>query len=603
MVRSLFLKHRILYLIFCSSVFLSGCGSYHYFGETPVVGGKYPKFTSRDTLIGKLGEDRAGYDVTSYDLDLKLNPGDKSIGGKVIMRFKAVLPLKILRFDLYPNLKIVSVSSEAGDMKFTRKDRAVYVSLPAPLVPDKFYSLSISYYGNPQIARNPPSEGGSVWKTDKYGNPWAGVSCETDGASIWFPCKEHLSDEPDSVRLRMSVPRGLTVVSNGLMTDHTTTDSADIYTWATHYPVNPYDITYYAGKFECFSDTVITKYGTIKTDYWVLPEDLEKAEKHFIQTKDILRFYSEMYGPYPWMNEDFKLVEAPYEGMEHQTAIAYGNGFKDNKYLGGDYIIIHETAHEWWGNAVTVSDFSDIWLQEGFATYSEMLWIEHKLGTDKALFAKKYLYGSIVLNKRPVVGPPDVNYWLYKDGDVYMKGALILSTIRNLVKNDSLFFGILRTFYSEHSKGTHVTTSDFQEIVERKTGKNWDTFFKVYLYNRLVPVLQYYYGTYKGLSDPSKKLWSGVPFVVCKWTRVPTGFSMPVEFRCKETNVTYSINATESPQFFYLEDMDPLNTLKCNPDLSYFESSFIVGIMADVLKTLGISLKDINSGWDKLDER
>ena len=523
-------------------------------------------------MVGQLDVYRAGYDVTFYDLNLYLDPDNKILGGKVAIHFRALEKLKTIRIDLNKNLYINGLKLSGNEISFLRNDGAVIASLPDTLVIGRNYILTVEYEGKPIIAKNPPWSGGVVWKKDKDGNPWVGVTCENDGGSIWFPCKDHISDEPDSVRLRMSVPQGLQVVSNGILESHTSKSGEETFTWSTHYPINIYNITFYAGKYEHFNDTMATKQGILNLDYYVLKENLEKAKEHFRQVKDVISFYSRSFGPYPWMKEGFKLVEAPFEGMEHQTAIAYGSGYSNLRRLGGDYIIVHETAHEWWGNAVTVSDFSDIWLQEGFATYSEMIFAEHKKGYDSSLLYARHWLAGWINNKLPVVGPPNVSYWDNKDNDVYNKGAMVLHTIRNVLNDSILFFDILQTFYREHAASSHVTTADFIEVVERKTGKDWDKFFEAYLYSREVPVLYWYFGSYSNDQESGTNVIKGVPFVVAKWTNVPEGFSMPVRLDCKDGNASVTIEVTTNPILFYLKEMTSCDQLICNKRLSYFRA-------------------------------
>ena len=563
---------KLLFLFIISLLFNSCAIFYHYndFGEVPKKPGQYPVFTSKDYLIGSLDEYRAGYDVSFYDLNLNLDPGNKRIQGNVLIYFKALKKLDKIRFDLYRNLKIDSVCLAGQRMQYKRSDRAVIVSLPDTLIPEEVYTLGVYYDGKPQKAKDPPWKGGLVWKKDKQGNPWIGVSCETEGGSIWFPCKDHLSDEPDSVRLTISVPKSLQVVSNGLLKEHLSTIESEKYTWETHYPINIYNITFYAGQFEHISDTLNTKDGILSLDYYVLPEHIDTARQHFKQVKNIINFYSNSFGPYPWIKDGFKLVEAPFEGMEHQTAIAYGSGFRNDIGLGGDYIIIHETAHEWWGNAVSVSDFSDIWLQEGFATYSEMLYAEHMLGYNRSLIYADYMLAGFINNKLPVVGPTGVSYWDYKDTDVYLKGAMILHTIRNVVNDSTLFFDILKTFYSEHAAKTHASTADFIEVVERKTGRDWSKFFEAYLNSREVPVLEYLYNTYEDDQNSAGDVKNSSSFFLAKWTHVPEGFTMPVTLACKESSSSVTIEVSTKPKVFYLSDLGSCSELSYNKRLSYF---------------------------------
>ena len=273
--------------------------------------------------------------------------------------------------------------------------------------------------------------------------------------------------------------------------------------------------------------------------------------------------------------------------MEHQTAIAYGSSYSNRAWLGGDYVIIHEAAHEWWGNAVSVSDFRDIWLQEGFATYSEMLFAEYKMGYENSLLYARYFIAGSIRNKLPVVGPASVSYWNSRDNDVYNKGAMVLHTIRNVLNDSTLFFDILQTFYREHASLSHVTTSDFIEVVERKTGTDWDKFFEAYLYRREVPVLYWYYDSAsldQGYPTAERNV---VPVIAAKWLNVPDGFSMPVEFYCKEENVSVRIEVTTKPTLFYFRDMTACSKLICNKRLSYFDAVTGTSVLAEARSSGG----------------
>jgi aminopeptidase N len=568
-------------IIFLAYILLSSCAAskLHYFGETPRHPGRYPSFTRKDSLKGYLDKYRSGYDVSFYDLNLALDPEHKNIKGDVTINFRALANLRTLRIDLRKNLKIYQILFNGNALSFKRYEGAVYIAMPDELVVGKDYSIIVSYGGSPSAAKKPPWVGGMVWKKDNRGNPWLGVTCESEGSSIWFPCKDHLSDEPDSVRLHMTVPEGLQVISNGKLETHSKLSGKEIWTWSTHYPINIYNITFYAGKYEHIADTMHTSNGILNLDYYVLPENLEKAKDHFRQVKDVINIYSSAFGPYPWMKEGYKLIESPYEGMEHQTAIAYGSGYEDLSWQGGDYIIVHESAHEWWGNAVSVSDFSDIWLQEGFATYSELVFAEKKKGYDTSLMYANYWLAATVKNKFPVVGPRDVSYWDYNDGDVYGKGALVLHTIRNILNDSALFFDILQTFYREHAAGSHVTTADFKQLLERKTGQSWDKFFEAYLYSRKVPVLKWYYGSYdsgKG-TDGSKP----IPFVAAKWINVPEGFSMPVTLNCKSSDNSETIDVSTKAKLFYMKKFTSCDELSCNRNRSYFTAVSGPGILSE----------------------
>jgi len=575
--------NKILFIIL-ASLLINSCAIFTYqdFGITPVNPGSYPQFTSEDYMIGQLDEYRAGYDVTFYDMNLHLDPDNHFLRGEVTIHFRAVARLKNIRIDLYKNFDINSLKISGKEIPFVREERAVIVSLSDSMIIGMNYTLAVAYEGKPAIAKNPPWSGGIVWGKDKYGHPLVGVACETEGGSIWFPCKDHLSDEPDSVRLSMTVPAGLQVVSNGILENRTSRPGLETYTWMTRYPVNIYNITFYAGKFEHFKDTLATGQGILDLDYYVLPQHLGKAIIHFRQVKDIIRFYSGSFGPYPWIKEGFKLVEGPFGGMEHQTAIAYGSGYANLHRLDADYLIVHETSHEWWGNAVSVSDFCDIWLQEGFATYSEMIFTEYKKGYDNSLLYASNRLACMINNKLPVAGPPDVSYWNSKDNDIYNKGAMILHTIRNIVNDSTLFFDILQTFYYEHAASSHVTTADFIEIVERKTGKDWDKFFEAYLYRREVPVLYLYFVPYDNYKDTDSTIVKNMPFVAAKWTNVPEGFTMPVSMYCKEGEISATIEVSTRPTLFYINEMTSCKLLTCNKRLSYFNAVKDISVLNEV---------------------
>ncbi|MBN2762176.1 MAG: M1 family metallopeptidase, partial [Bacteroidales bacterium] len=376
------------------------------------------------------------------------------------------------------------------------------------------------YEGQPVIATKPPWEGGFVWKKDKDKKPWIGVACELAGASLWWPLKDHISDEPDSVQLTVSTPQGLFCVSNGILSDHISEDNREIFTWKTRYPINTYNVTLYIGNYRHFQLPYLKDDTVYQLDFYVLPYNLEKAQTHFQQVIDIIRFYESAFGEYPWWDEGYKLVESPYEGMEHQTAIAYGNRYKNRFGSSFDYIILHETAHEWWGNSVSAGDYAEIWLHEGFATYSEALYVEHTEG-HKAYLDYLSLYSIFIKNKRPMIGPFDVNYWDYKDTDVYMKGALTLHTLRNIINNDSVFFDIIKTFYSRY-KYSIVTSRDFISLVNKKTNDDLNWFFDQYLYSRICPQMEWNY-VYDKLHDCYEFSY--------RWNNTSSDLNIPVSIR------------------------------------------------------------------------
>lgn len=480
---------------------------------------KYPKFTRADSLRGTLSPERSCFDVHYYDLTIEPLPEKKALKGEVETRFSMLAASDKIQLDLAPNLKIDSILLNNESLHFTREARAVFIRLPQVYEAGKMLSIRINYHGSPQIAKKAPWEGGLVWKEDKNQKPWLGVACEDDGASIWWPMKDHISDEPDSVGINIIVDKGLMGVANGrLIEKKDAGNGKDIFRWRTSYPVNTYNITFYVGDFEKLTIPYSHDSVSYLLDFYVLPYSKQKAEEHFQQCVDILNFYEQAFGEYPWWKDGYKLVESPFAGMEHQTAIAYGNNYKNISSLNFDYIILHETAHEWWGNSLTAPDMAELWLHEGFATYSEALYVEEKFGY-KAYINYLLLYRLTIKNKRPLIGPYKVTYSNYKDGDIYTKGAWFLHSLRFAINNDSLFKDIIKTFAVTYRQKT-VSTQDFLDLVNQKTGKDYEWVFRQYLYNRKAPQLVYNFSaTYKGT------------IINYKWKDVVDGFEMPVILR------------------------------------------------------------------------
>lgn len=520
--------------------------------KTPLRGNVYPKFTEKDYLRGSLSQKRSCYDVLHYTIDIDINPEKKYIKGFVDIDFKAVSDFSELQIDLFKNLRIDSIVWKDRNLTFSRKHNAVFVQFPNNIENEKLETIRIFYQGKPQKAKRPPWEGGFVWKKSKDGSPWIGVTCEGDGASLWFPNKDHLSDEPDNgATLKISVPKGLTVVSNGVQIEHKSVSEKEYFTWQTSYPINNYNITFYAGNFVSYSEEFQGIDTTFQLQYYVLPEHFEKSREAFTQTAPILHFYEKTFGAYPWAREGFKLVGSPYEGMEHQTAIAYGS--KGRTMMGVDYIILHEAAHEWFGNSVSVSDVSDIFIHEGFATYAEVLYMEHLYGK---LEAENYLrtYSYFIKNKNPIVGVSHVNFWNYKDTDPYLKGAWALHGLRFVIDNDSVFFDILSSFYQQQAyKITNV--HDFTQFVNTKTNRNLSWYFEQYLYNREVPVLEY-----------TTEFIEGEIKITFRWTKVNDDFRLPLElFINQKTPVR--INPTTEIQTITISDF---NNISFNISTAYF---------------------------------
>lgn len=509
---------------------------------------KYPDFTREDSLHGFLNEYRSCYDVRQYSISVDINPSEKYIKGFCTMTFNVVAEQPIMQIDLSSVLQVDSiVIDESRCTNISREYNAVFVTLPQSLSVGSQHSLTCYYQGKPMEAKRPPWEGGMVWSTSKSGKHWFGVTCETLGASCWVPCKDHLSDEPeDGMRMSIAVPKDLqlTVVANGVLRETKCVNDKCVWNWETQYPINSYNMTFYVGDFVKYSEEYHGIAETFPLDFYVLSEDVEKSKDSFAQAKNVIAVYEDLYGPYPWGKENYKLIESPYEGMEHQTAIAYGSGFKD--MFGMDYIIVHESAHEWWGNAVSVDDYAEIFIHEGFAMYSEFLYQERMFGKEKCeTYANMWRRG--MKNIRPVVGPRDVNFWDYHDTDPYVKGAWTLHGFRYLMDNDSLFFDILKT-YNMSRRFQIVTVKDFTDYVNEKTGKDYSWYFKQYLYSELVPILEFRWiprdEMYKysnsvnyimDFTDTVEEL-ALVSYLQLRWTNVDDDFNMPISLYMKDTS-------------------------------------------------------------------
>ena len=400
------------------------------------------QFTEADTLRGMLRPERTCYDVTFYDLQIKVDIDNRYISGYNEIHFKTISDFSKIQIDLFENMKITKIVFERNNLNFVRIHNAVFIDFPQQNK-GVTNSFRVYYEGYPRTAKRAPWDGGFTWSKDKNGNPWVAVSCEGIGASLWFPNKDHLSDEPDSVRIGVAVPNDLTCVSNGNLENTISEKDYKRFNWLVSYPINNYNITLNIADYAHFSDTYKSEDGeNLALDYYVLPENLIKAKKHFEQVKPMLAAYEKFFGKYPFWDDGFALVETPYLGMEHQSAIAYGNQYKRG-YLGGmipnginfDYIIIHESGHEYWGNSISCGDHAEMWIHESFCTYSEALYVEYMYNYKEAI---RYLnfQRNFVENRKPILGPMNVNFDGWDHSDHYYKGALILNTLRSSINDD-----------------------------------------------------------------------------------------------------------------------------------------------------------------------
>ena len=460
------------------------------------------EFTYSDSLRGNLSEFRSCYDVYYYDLDITVDDyQQKIINSYNNIHIKALSNFQTIQIDLFENLKIHSIQFEHKKLEFQRIHNAVFINFPRIINENEKISFKVLYSGKPRVAVNPPWDGGFSWEKDNNGNPWVGVSCQGLGASSWWPCKDHQSDEPDSMKITSTVRYPLQVISNGKKKSDKTFFSEELQSkankssWYVSYPINNYNVTLCIGDYKYFNDIHINNFDTLELDYYVLKYNYNKARDHFQQVNPMLECFEKYFGPYPFYKDGYTLIETPYLGMEHQSAIAYGNnylpGYNGNKqFIAGldfDYIIVHETGHEWWGNSITTNDIADMWIHEGFCTYSEVLYVECIYGYDIML---KYVNNQkrSVRNDKPIIGPYNVN----KKGsnDMYQKGSLMLHTLRNLIDNDSLWFSIIKGI-SEEFKYKIVDGIEIINYINEKVDLDLYYFFKQYLNNADIPIFEY----------------------------------------------------------------------------------------------------------------
>lgn len=446
--------------------------------------------------------DARDYDVSFYDLSVDFNLDARSIKGKVQMHFTVPEKRRRLQIDLAKQFKIKSVKL-FGEKKL-RKHRAgdAFIVKSRSFKPGISYWIEIEYEGIPQVAENAPWDGGFVWSKDSItGKPWVGVACEGLGASSWWPCKDHLSDEPDSMKMHFTVPSGLKAISNGKFVKQETQGQRSTYHWKVHYPINSYNVTFYIGDYvnaeawirktdeTAFWDAVKAD-EEYAIDFWVLnnPVSIGGVEElHFQQTYKMLEFFHKFVGPYPFPKDGYKLVEAPYWGMEHQSAIAYGNAYNNNEF-GFDFIIQHESGHEWFGNLVSVADHADMWIHEAFTTYLEALYVEW-LNPGQEI---PYLWTQRrkIKNEMPVQGPRNINFGDWPAADMYYKGTWMLHTLRTLVNNDPLWFSTLKSIPKEFAHKP-VYTEDITSYMSKKLSLDLSGFFDQYLNYAALPKLEY----------------------------------------------------------------------------------------------------------------
>ena len=481
-----------------------------------------PELTPNNLLMGNLNTNRSSYRVSFYDINIDFDIDNKSLNGFVTIKAESVRDFNKLQIDLAENLNVKKITHENKELIFSRKYDAVLIDFISTIRKGSVFEFTVFYGGIPQRADNPPWAGGFTWSKDKDDRDWIAVSCEGEGARIWWPNKDHITAEGDSVRMVYTVPSNLIAVGNGkLRSVKEISEGKTSYEWFVSNPINNYNISVQIGNYVAVQDTFLKDNETYLMNHYVLDYNRELASNFFPQSKEVIRFYEKYFGDYQWYEDGYKLIEVPYLGMEHQSAVTYGNGF--SMYNGVrskswpmygviDPLIIHETGHEWFGNSVTASDPTHIWIHEGLQVYSESIFFEDKF---KSYEVGVHYLNSIknrIVNEIPIVGNENENHWALH-GDTYMKGAWVMHTLRSVIGDDKLWFEILKEFMTENAKG-FANTYDFFEKVKEKTGQDYWYFAEQYFYTPNQPHLVF-------IQTDSKYLY--------KWDNVNENFIMPID--------------------------------------------------------------------------
>ncbi len=455
-------------------------------------------FTHQDTLRGSITKERAWWDVKYYHLDIKVNPSDSTISGSNTIRYKVLNSYNRMQIDLQEPLKISKVTQDGKELKYQRDGNVFYIDLVAPQNVNEIKELTVFYGGKPKIAVRPPWDGGITWSKDTNGKPFIASTCQGLGASVWWPNKDHMYDEVDDMLISVNVPKNLTDVSNGrLQSVIDMKDGTRTFNWYVSNPINNYGVNINIGDYVSFSEVFSGEKGDLDCEYYVLRDNLEKAKIQFKDASRMLKAFEHWFGPYPFYEDSYKLVEAPYLGMEHQSSVTYGNGFK-NGYRGTDlsgtgwglkfdFIIIHESGHEWFANNITYKDIADMWIHESFTNYSESLFVEYYYGKEAGAEYVRGLRNSIE-NDKPIIGHYDVNN--EGSGDMYNKGGNMLHTLRQILNDDEKWRTILRGLNSTFYHQT-VTTKQIEDYLSKNVGLDLAPFFDQYLRDIRIPTFEY----------------------------------------------------------------------------------------------------------------
>lgn len=479
-------------------------------------------FTRQDTLRGSITPERAWWDLMYYHLDIAVDPAERTIKGSNRVAYKVLTSDDVLQIDLQSPLTITRIEQDNEALQWTSEGNAHFIQLSKAQEPGSVESLTIFYQGKPRSARRAPWDGGISWKKDSKGLPFVASSCQGLGASVWWPCKDHMYDEPDSMMISVEVPDNLMNVSNGRLkkTEKNRRKKTKTYHWYVDNPIANYVVNINIGDYVHFDEKYAGEKGELDIDYYVIRENLEKAKTHFKDVPRMLKAFEHWFGPYPFYEDGYKLVEAPYLGMEHQSSVTYGNKYQ-NGYLGRDlsatgwglkfdFIIIHESGHEWFANNITYADIADMWVHESFTNYSESLFVEYFYGKEAG---EEYVRGTRlnIQNDIPIIGTYNMNK--KGSGDMYYKGGNMLNMIRRMINDDKQWRAILRglneTFYHQV-----VTTQQIERFLISESNIDLRKVFDQYLRDTRIPVLDY---------------WLDNGVLNYRWSNCVKGFYMPVD--------------------------------------------------------------------------
>lgn len=483
-------------------------------------------FNHADSLRGSITPQRSWWDVTKYDLHVTVNPEDSTFSGYNTITYKVLKQDSVLQIDLQYPMQIDSIVQDKQSLSFTKDSNAWFVTVKSPQLKDKSKQLTVHFSGKPHKAANAPWSGGIVWTKDDQGRTWMATAVQHIGASLWWPNKDHQSDEPEEMLISVTVPGELTDVSNGrLKKVIENPDGTKTFNWVVNSPINNYDVALNVGYYTEIKDSYSGEGGKLDISYWVLDYNKEKATEHFKVVKPMLKCFEYWFGKYPFYKDSYKLVDAPYLGMEHQSAVAYGNnyqmGYRGTDLSGTgwglkwDFIVVHESGHEWFGNNITSKDIADMWIHESFTNYSEALFVECQYGRKAG---NEYVQGlrKNIKNDVPIIGPYGVNE--EGSGDMYYKGANMIHMIRQIMENDEAFRNMLRgmnkTFYHQV-----VTTKQIEDYMSQVVGMNLEKIFDQYLRHTTIPTLEYRFSGQQ---------------LQFRWVTDVKDFNMPVKVKLNE---------------------------------------------------------------------